>query len=379
MSDEVAVMSMQNNVRQKITWIVILVMFFMLLSCSKEGGSVSDSKGYFEVIDSRILAIPDEGGQTHWLNNEKVVFQGFGQGVGAIENKKKRERSILVFDIKNRTTRVLVEGATLVCLDDDTLYYHMNNEAGREHGILRKTTVKEDQSTFVLISGKQYRSKNYYLKRDPHCGVGVRGDYSQEHIASLKRFDAELRKVWLTDRYLSEVEKRSLNERFEVFFTSKNIPKGKSIMLASKIDKPKGMQYIPYKNQYLFFVTKRNEDHIYLIEGHYLLAMNGDVKRLLIPDEWGESRDIKITKSGVVVAFNDIRKKERRPGDQGLYLMIGKSKYDVVELLQGYVKGLSMSPDGCMLATAHFRKIIPMKSNNGTLKVVNLCKKESEK
>jgi hypothetical protein len=284
----------------------------------------------------------------YWVDNGRVIFQTVK------DNDKTRVSSgpfnLSVWELgKGVKAHTPYANGVHVCVRDGMVRYTLVDEKGIYHPFYGKFG---EEKAIPLIKRTYSDELNCPIKSDP------------EIVAKL----AQGRNIYpLLDRhgYLdvgSIKHKPGVNEP-AVFYPFGHA-KGIELPIRGRDINTVRLRYYPFKGAYLVYDFHSGGDK--KGERVWWLYPNGRTEEEITP-----ARPYP-TRKGVVTMWGKGRS-AKDPGSVGLYLWSGENP---VKLIAGFAEDITVSPDGCKLAFAHYPYLDATLIKDPapiTLKVINLC------
>ena len=369
---------LDNDMNLKPLWLFLWIFFFFGGCESKENTEKPTEISNYKVIDSGLAMTNRVDDKAYWLDDHKVIFEGYRYPKGD-QTVKDVERGLFIWDIQQNKVDHYANGGGL-CYQEGHIYYGHKVDVEKDPNKPIARTWKEGvfgQEKLQIIRETEKESEEwyqYYIRSEISCRV-VKRPPSMKGRSFVPLLEGDGYLDFGTYPLKHDQEKvRLVNEQIvhELPFTRIDVG-----ALSG--------QYYPYKKAYFFW---RNIFGKPVISGKLMPdlkdewastgCLNGwwvwaDGKTEYVCIPWGEG-----ARGAVRIAMykNGILVNSRQGKQSGLFLLGKQSNL----LISGYVTGVSISPSGCKVAFAH----APLNGPRGfdrdslTLKIIELCTEENQ-
>jgi hypothetical protein len=341
---------------------------------SKNVASIGDT---YPILDS---GFGSHDQRVYWLDNRRVIFYGYeGQKPKTVDEQKLIKHGIFIWDTQTNTVVKHADAKDAFCYGDGYIFYYLETRNDDpEHAPYGTAHWKEG----LIGEEKKYSSVR---ETKPSDYQTIRNQFTcrqQDRPAEMQN------RVWIPlregDGYLDlgTIGPHNNDVPNAVLTTASNKPI--PLPFSRNDIGTTSIRYYAFKNGYFLWqhvfgqpvvegVVQQDRREIWMqtgcLTGWWVLP-NGESENICIP-----SGPWTLGAVAVIPAREGLFIISKQKGKSGAYL----SRADTaLKLIEGYVDGAALSPDGCLMAFSHAVDLEAMRVGSAgqrTLKLLNLCTK----
>lgn len=360
-------------------YLLALCCFLSITFSACEAKNSSSTPSPYPVYDSGAWADPLHDPEIYWIDNNRVLFK-------AVKDNDKKNISRGPFNLSiweiGKGVKVYtpyVKGVH-ACLRDGVFNYKVTDEPNKWH----------EQDKLHIYYGKFGEEKLVTPKKMSYLDlINCRVEDNPEIAEKTKAGRAIIK---LLDRHgYLDIGPITGPESFENNPITLYRPDGTSVKLAARRFELHILGYSPFKDAYFFdggLEKSQGSDFARNWPPGTLRALgwlhpDGRIEPFIIPAEpWPDKKVPNIVPKPLRNGFLVIMGKSKGPYDAGEHGGYYLHNNKFTKVIGGYLKSLTVSPDGCRVAFVHypyFESTLGDDPSPIRLKAVDLCQKNEEK